>query len=199
MRRHGGFTIVEVTMAIVVIAILATISIMSYHGIRERAEASVIITHVKQYVNILELYIIKNGRAPRANWRCLGDATTLPAGNGYEENFCFKPASNHDGSNPGTTAPADPALMAELRRVQGGLPTSTFPEVNGCVTNRAFRGIFYDSGTNNFPGYPATISYCTKLSTCPIGDRVAWWTGVNSNISACAYQLSRNELGQPRP
>lgn len=198
MKRRGGFTIIEIAVVVIIIAILVTLSAVVYRGIRERAEASAIITHVKQYANILELYIVQNGRAPRASWRCLGDATTLPAGNGYEENFCFNPASNHNGANGSIPAPADPALMEELRGIENGLPTSTFPEVKGCVAGRTVRGVIYDGSTNNFPDYSAVIVYCTKLKTCPIGDRVAWWTGTNPDISGCAYRLSKNEMGQPR-
>lgn len=73
-RKSIGFTIVELLIVIVVIAILATIVVVSYRGVRERAEASAIITHVKQYADIFETYIIDNGRAPLGAWRCLGDA-----------------------------------------------------------------------------------------------------------------------------
>lgn len=39
-KRHAGFTIVELQIVIVVIAILATISIVAYNGIQQRARDS---------------------------------------------------------------------------------------------------------------------------------------------------------------
>lgn len=194
-KRHKGFTLIELLITIIVIAILATISVVAYRGIRERAEAAAIITHVKQFATILEMYISENGRAPKASWRCLGDETTLPAKDGYESNFCFKPASNHDGSNTGVTAPADPALMTLLRNYQGGLPDANFPEAKG-MSGKTIRGIIYDGSTNNFANYPAVIVYFTKLPKCPIGDKVDWWTSsAPAESSGCAYRLSVNENG----
>lgn len=195
-HKQNGFTLIEVVVAIIVIAILASISLMAYSGIRERAETSAIITHVRQYATILEMYIQDKGHAPRADWRCLGDETTLPATNGYAENFCFKPSNS--GTNTSDTAPADPALMAELRSYQGGLPTTTFPETKG-ISGRMYRGIILDGSTNNFPNNPAVIVYFTKLQTCPIGEKVSWWTQSDPGASSgCAYRLSVNENGQPR-
>ena len=194
-KRHGrpGFTIIELLVTVIVIGILASITLITYRGIRERAEATAIITHVKQYATILEMYITHHGRAPSANWRCLGDSTTLPAGNGYEEGYCFKPANG--GTNTGDTAPADPALMTLLRNFEGSLPTSTFPEARG-IQGRMYKGIIYDGSTNNFANYPAVIVYFTKLQTCPIGDKVNWWTSFSpTETSGCAYRLSVNENG----
>lgn len=195
-RKTPGFTIVELLVVIVVIAILAAITIVSYNGIQQRAEASVIATHVRQYANIIEMYIVENGRAPAANWRCLGDAESLPAANGYAENFCFKPSNS--GTDTSDFAPADPALMATLKSVNASLPSSNFPEVL-CLLGRTCKGVIYDGSTNNFPNNPAVLVYFTKLQTCPIGDKVSWWTGsMPSASSGCAYRLSINQAGVPR-
>lgn len=48
-----GFTIVELLIVIVVIAILAAISIVTYNGIQQRAKASQQITALGQYVKHL--------------------------------------------------------------------------------------------------------------------------------------------------
>ena len=195
--RSRGFTIVELTITIIVIAILATIATFAYGNARQRAEASAVSSHVHQYATLMEMYIARNHRAPAANWRCLGDTTTLPATNGYEAGFCFKPASNHDGSDTGNTAPADPALMTELKGILGEIPPAGFPESFGS-SGRPFRGIVYDGSTNNFPNNPAVIVYYTNLTTCPIGEKVAWWTVSTPQTSGCAYRLSVNEFGVPR-
>lgn len=194
-RKSSGFTIVELLIVIVVIAILTTIVIVSYRGIRERAEASAIITHVKQYADIFETYIIDNGRAPLGAWRCLGDATSLPATDKYEENLCFTPPY-YGGT--GDFAPADPNLMAQLKSTNEALPTSTFPDAK-CIFGRTCRGIVYDGSTGNFPNAPAVLVYFTNLTYCPIGDKVDWWTEWSpDSTSGCAYRLSVNEGGTLR-
>ena len=50
-----GFTIVELLIEIIVIAILATISIIAYNGIREQAYNVKIIANVKNYRQAIEL------------------------------------------------------------------------------------------------------------------------------------------------
>jgi prepilin-type N-terminal cleavage/methylation domain-containing protein len=194
--KSSGFTIIELIVVVVIIAILSTISILSYSGVRERAEATAIISHVRQYVNIFETYIVDNGKSPQANWRCLGDASTLPAVNGYAENYCFKPSNS--GTDTGDFAPASSSLMATLKAVNVSLPSASFPEAL-CSQGRTCRGLIYDSSTSNFPNNPSVIVYFTKLQYCPIGDKVAWWTSVDpSRGSGCAYRLSINHYGLPR-
>ena len=189
-----GFTIIELLIVIVIVAILAAITVVVYTGIRERAEAAAIVSHVRQYANIFEMYIVQNGKAPAANWRCLGDAKTLPATNGYAENFCFKPSNS--GVNSSDTAPADPALMEQLASTNSSLPSSTFPEAP-CLNGRTCRGLIYDGSTSNFANNPAAIVYFTKLEKCPIGNKVDWWTASTpKESSGCVYPLSLNENGQ---
>ena len=66
-KRHGltaGFTIVELLIVIVVIAILATISIVAYRGIQERARASEATSGLAQAKKKLELYKVDNSIYP---------------------------------------------------------------------------------------------------------------------------------------
>lgn len=208
LTRKSGFTIVELLIVIVIIAILSAITVVAYNGITNRANTSTIITHMRQWEKIFESYIINKDRPPQANWRCLGDATTLPAANGYAENFCFKPTNLTAGGGTSTTAPADPALMQLLMNENPGtkLPNTRFPEAKGFYSNsdegyqiRTFRGVFYDGSTNNFADNPAIIAYYAKSQTCPIGERVSGWSQWDdANTSACAIKLSVNEHGQKR-
>lgn len=64
--RNRGFTIVELLIVIVVIAILATITIVAYNGIQVRArdtQRSELVTNIKK---ALELYKIDHGQYPSA-------------------------------------------------------------------------------------------------------------------------------------
>lgn len=54
--NQKGFTIVELLIVIVVIAILAAISIVAYTGIQNRARTSTAQTIAKEYANKAEIY-----------------------------------------------------------------------------------------------------------------------------------------------
>jgi len=63
-KVSAGFTIVELLIVIVVIAILATISIVAYRGIQDRARASEVSAGLTQAKKKLELYKVDNGTYP---------------------------------------------------------------------------------------------------------------------------------------
>lgn len=59
-RKSAGFTIVELLIVVVVIAILATITIVAYNGIQNRAKLSAIQSTASQLGKKLALYKIEN-------------------------------------------------------------------------------------------------------------------------------------------
>jgi general secretion pathway protein G len=59
-----GFTIVELLVVIVVIAILAAITVVAYNGIQVKARDSQRKQDVKTIAKALELYYIDNGQYP---------------------------------------------------------------------------------------------------------------------------------------
>lgn len=63
-RVGSGFTIVELLIVIVVIAILAAITIVAYNGIQAQARDSQRKSDVASIAKALELYYIKNGQYP---------------------------------------------------------------------------------------------------------------------------------------
>jgi len=64
--KQKGFTIVELLIVIVVIAILAAITIVSYNGVQSRAKDSSRDSGAKTIRTVLELYKADNGGYPNA-------------------------------------------------------------------------------------------------------------------------------------
>lgn len=70
-RRESGFTIVELLIVIVVIAILAAITIVAFNGAQQRSKNAKIIQGVKLYEKTIRLYQVDTGSLPNITG-CLG-------------------------------------------------------------------------------------------------------------------------------
>ena len=64
LKTRSGFTIVELLIVIVVIAILAAISIVAYNGIQERAKFSSMRSDIASLNKAIQLYYADNGSYP---------------------------------------------------------------------------------------------------------------------------------------
>lgn len=95
MRR--GFTLVELLIGIVVIAILAAISIVAYNGIQNRAEATRAANTAAQLTKLIKLFHADNGRYPASipdvnphyGETCFGTVSDFPAGDGFAAGQCL--------------------------------------------------------------------------------------------------------------
>jgi type II secretion system protein G len=81
-QKQRGFTIVELLIVIVVIAILATISIVAYSGIQQRARDTIRLSDIKTLSKAIELFYADNGNYPMSNGWC-----TQPSGAAYAAAF----------------------------------------------------------------------------------------------------------------
>jgi prepilin-type N-terminal cleavage/methylation domain-containing protein len=72
LKKNRGFTIVELLIVIVVIAILATISIVAYTGIQNRAKTSAGQTLASQVAKKLEAYYAINSAYPTTKTQIQG-------------------------------------------------------------------------------------------------------------------------------
>lgn len=62
---NSAFTIVELLIVVVVIAILAAITVVSYNGIMNRAKVSAAQSDLRNLYNKMEIFKVNNGRYPR--------------------------------------------------------------------------------------------------------------------------------------
>lgn len=80
-RSHGhGFTIVELLIVIVVIALLAAITIVAYNGIQQRARDAERSVELGQIQKALEMYHADNGAYPKCNTAGPNNPPTLSSG-----------------------------------------------------------------------------------------------------------------------
>ena len=111
-------------LVIVVIAILASITVVAYSGVQTRSYASAAAASRNSYVKLLKLYRADKGRYPivavNGQTVCLGSASDYPAKNGFAANQC-----QYSDYSSGTTT-LDTAISAELK-AYGSLPAVNWP------------------------------------------------------------------------
>ncbi len=90
--KQKGFTIVELLIVIVVIAILAAITVVAYNGITQRTYDTVIKNDLDNFAKVIRQYEAVNGDLPKSGWQT-GSSTTFPG-------VRFKPSKQaYDTSN----------------------------------------------------------------------------------------------------
>ena len=103
--KQTGFTIVELLIVIVVIAILAAITIVAYNGIQERAKSSVLASDLTNAAKQLKIDFIDDGEYP-ATAAAANDGSGLKASPGtvysYEVNNSANPKNFSLTANNGT-------------------------------------------------------------------------------------------------
>lgn len=115
IKRQPGFTIVELLIVIVVIAILAAISIVAYRGIQERARASQASSALVQSKKKLELYKV--------------DATTYPTTGNLASAGVIDSDVSYQYSSDGTTY----CLTATVGVTSYKATNTSAPEQGGCA------------------------------------------------------------------
>ncbi len=90
-RAIKGFTIIELLIAVGVIAILVGIVIISYNGIQNSARNAQRLDDIKHVADLLDIYYTKNGNypittnQPQANWKSVDVRTDDNCTNGTSQ------------------------------------------------------------------------------------------------------------------
>ncbi len=82
-KSSSGFTIVELLIVIVIIAILAAITIVAYNGIQGRARDNSRYADVKAIIKALELYKADNGTYPTTDVTAMANTPGCSIATGY--------------------------------------------------------------------------------------------------------------------
>lgn len=169
-----GFTIVELLIVVVVIAILAAITVVAYNGIQDRTLQSARIDEVRKWERLLISYATLKGQYPPAmvpGSACLGEGYPDTSGNGVGNCWDLHVAG-HTSENA--------SLNAQLREV-GSLPNNTRqPVVGNGTSSRLGPALEMTSG-----GSYRIIYWMKGLDPCPIG--IARWA--DSVSRACQLNL----------
>lgn len=145
IKTKTGFTIVELLIVIVVIAILAAISVVAYNGIQTRARNAQVTSGVNTYYKAIESYKAVNSVYPAVNG-CLG--ANYPGGvcwQGDSGNFSVNTTLD---SNLSEFVPSKPTLATELfsigitNNMRAGLLYQS-------LSSTTSRLVYYQRGINN--------------------------------------------------
>ena len=186
-KHQSGFTIVELLIVIVVIAMLAAISVVAYTGIQGRARDTQRIQDMNTIVKALEAYKIANGHYPAAV------PTGTAAGWEISHNGTFLSALK-SGSIAISNVPVDPANETPATGVgqfrnpnrNGDNWVYFYRRYNegssGCDPDR---GAFYVLGIARMDGVPRGSNHPQSPGfSCPSGSwntTGAWATGRLTN------------------
>lgn len=180
MGKHKGFTIVELLIVIVVIAILAAITIVAFNGVQSRAENSKTVNAITAYAKVFSLYAVDNGVYPSTTtYPCLG----VPSGGS-----CGRITSVTGGCAYNGGANQVPAFDSQFASfTQGQLPLVSTQEPD-CSGNR-YRGSYtYPNSTNT---KTLSIHMFLKNTDCPgsIGTAALSTASRTSEVTSCVYNM----------
>lgn len=149
--KQKAFTIVELLIVIVVIAILAAITIVAYNGIQDRAKASAAQAAAKQASTKIQAYLVENAENYPASPAAAGLSTT--SGTTYEYRY-------DNAANPKTFC-----LTATTNNVSYYISNTTTTPTAGACSGHGVNG----------------VAAITNLVTNPsLESSATGWGGVNS-------------------
>lgn len=145
-NKHAGFTIVELLIVIVVIAILAAITIVAYNGVQTRAKDGSVQSLLSTLTRKADAYRATTGQYPTAE----------------ELKYNYAPGTTVANSGP-QEARLDGIILSTL---------STGPGVDNSNGTKVIRYVFQDVNCAWFDWWDYNNNRISTLSTVPSSKRV---------------------------
>ena len=181
IKKAHAFTIVELLIVIVVIAILAAISIIAYRGIQDRATNTSIINSVSQTLKMIQAYVAETGEYPELSSACVTSTTGCADANvAISSSPIFDTNMQKVGTPPKSTA----TLGGTTR--YGVIYTYQATRTLDSQSRPAIL-LYYLQGINQSCGMAITSSYGPVMATTS-----SRYTGGNSGSSgktACVVSI----------
>ena len=189
-KRTSGFTIVELLIVVVVIAVLAAITIVAYNGIQNRAKNAATQASVSQAERKLAVYLVDNGDTLPDDMSAFGLTSTAGTTYDYEYNnasnlrsYCLSSTSNNSSSAK-TTASGN---ILPGRCVRNLVPNPSI-ETGIAGTGAVYgQGGVATSGRVTSAGQDGANLFRITWNTAPSSVTTAGlWSYANSNLGLVA-------------
>ena len=175
-KRAYGFTIVELLIVIVVIAILASVSILAYTGIQSRARDTARQSDINQVYKLIELYRAEHGTYPAtATVSEMGTGSTGTVGNAT---MVRTDANCAVGTRSADWVPGLTSLPQSIPNTGKGARGET-----GCYMYVSEDQRYILSAWNNLEGGPQTSTMYRRLGFREM-------SFVSSNFWMCNHQAA---------
>lgn len=200
-QKQAGFTIVELLIVIVVIAILATISIVAFNGIQQKGRNAARLAGANSVYKQLEIYTRQTGNNWASSVFCIPTEANFDSGNGglldcYASNT---PRSENASDNANFAAagikfsyPNTPITIASGVKYYG-IHLAYFANLsqgmNGAL--RPYVLLFFLEGSDQDCGPNSVTVDGPKVATDPLNSIIpARNYSYDSNITWCFYSLT---------
>lgn len=161
-KRQTGFTIVELLIVIVIIAILASIAIVAYSGIQNRGHDTSVKNDVTNFKKGVELFRADHGRYPAASGGDLSELVTVQSSanpesydlNGNNFLYCYNSAQPSEYAVIIKSKSGKAYYISQDTNYQIGEYTGVFPTDSSTVCGALGVTVYewnwrFDSGGSN--------------------------------------------------
>lgn len=177
-RSHSGFTIVELLIVIVVVAILATIAIFAYNGMSQRAIIAHYASAVNAYDKAIRLNKARTGTYISGSGfsTCLGTASDYPATADFPAGVCTVDAST------GTVYTKIESSFVNETLISSSLPGLPQPLIPVTAYGSKWRGVWVNFSSSSADYFEIEM-VLPRSMPCPSNMRQ--YDSVEENVHWC--------------